>query len=327
MLGEDPGLARFVDAIARRCGGRVFTPDIGRLGEYVVADYLEPAGVAGERPARAGPRRRGRHRGNRLRPGAGRGGRPVRCPRPRPPDRRPDGEPARRRPDGRPRRLVRHGVRRRLRRGGATTGSAAGWPDRGPTPSPWPAGSRSRAPCGGGAPGGLRSLVEDLATGLDVIDADTTVASVVRADGGWRVDDRQAPAVVLAMPDPAGLPAAGRVPALRAAGARRLRADPGAGGHLAGADLGLRRDVRQRPPRRCPGSPTTAAAAATARPCWSRTPRPSFAGQHLDDPAAAGPELVEALRRLLGSPASPSARTSTAGPSPAPPADAPSRTR
>ncbi len=40
MLGDDPGLARFVDAIARRCGGRVFTPDIGRLGEYVVADYL-----------------------------------------------------------------------------------------------------------------------------------------------------------------------------------------------------------------------------------------------------------------------------------------------
>ena len=40
MLGEDPGLARFVDAIAQRAGGRVFTPDIGRLGEYVVADYL-----------------------------------------------------------------------------------------------------------------------------------------------------------------------------------------------------------------------------------------------------------------------------------------------
>ena len=40
MLGDDPGLARFVDAIARRSGGRVFTPDIGRLGEYVVADYL-----------------------------------------------------------------------------------------------------------------------------------------------------------------------------------------------------------------------------------------------------------------------------------------------
>jgi uncharacterized protein with von Willebrand factor type A (vWA) domain len=40
MLGEDPGLARFVDAVARRAGGRVFTPDLGRLGEYVVADYL-----------------------------------------------------------------------------------------------------------------------------------------------------------------------------------------------------------------------------------------------------------------------------------------------
>src|SRR3954469_23648923 len=40
MLGDDPGLARFVDAIARRAGGRVFTPDIGRLGEYVVSDYL-----------------------------------------------------------------------------------------------------------------------------------------------------------------------------------------------------------------------------------------------------------------------------------------------
>jgi uncharacterized protein with von Willebrand factor type A (vWA) domain len=40
MLGEDAGLARFVNALARRAGGRVFTPDIARLGEYVVADYL-----------------------------------------------------------------------------------------------------------------------------------------------------------------------------------------------------------------------------------------------------------------------------------------------
>jgi uncharacterized protein with von Willebrand factor type A (vWA) domain len=40
MLGDDEGLRRFVDAIARRAGGRVFTPDIGRLGEYVVSDYL-----------------------------------------------------------------------------------------------------------------------------------------------------------------------------------------------------------------------------------------------------------------------------------------------
>ncbi|HEX7745977.1 MAG TPA: VWA domain-containing protein [Micromonosporaceae bacterium] len=40
MLGEDPGLRRFVDAVARRCGGRVFTPDPADLSRYVVADYL-----------------------------------------------------------------------------------------------------------------------------------------------------------------------------------------------------------------------------------------------------------------------------------------------
>jgi uncharacterized protein with von Willebrand factor type A (vWA) domain len=40
MLGDDPQLARFVDAMARRAAGRVFTPDVGRLGEYVVSDYL-----------------------------------------------------------------------------------------------------------------------------------------------------------------------------------------------------------------------------------------------------------------------------------------------
>lgn len=40
MLGEDAGLKRFVDAIARRNGGRVFAPDPARLGAFVVADYL-----------------------------------------------------------------------------------------------------------------------------------------------------------------------------------------------------------------------------------------------------------------------------------------------
>jgi uncharacterized protein with von Willebrand factor type A (vWA) domain len=40
MLGEDAGLERFVRAIARRNGGRVLTPSLDRLGEYVVADYL-----------------------------------------------------------------------------------------------------------------------------------------------------------------------------------------------------------------------------------------------------------------------------------------------
>ena len=40
MLGEDEGLARFVDAVARRSGGRVFTPDLTSLGDFVVSDYL-----------------------------------------------------------------------------------------------------------------------------------------------------------------------------------------------------------------------------------------------------------------------------------------------
>ena len=39
-LGEDPGLANFVDRIARRIGGRVVAPDIDGLGAAVVGDYL-----------------------------------------------------------------------------------------------------------------------------------------------------------------------------------------------------------------------------------------------------------------------------------------------
>lgn len=40
MLGEDQGLRRFVDAVARRSGGRVLTPSTADLGRYVVSDYL-----------------------------------------------------------------------------------------------------------------------------------------------------------------------------------------------------------------------------------------------------------------------------------------------
>jgi uncharacterized protein with von Willebrand factor type A (vWA) domain len=40
MLGEDEGLRRFVDAVARRNGGRVLTPDAENLGRYVVNDYI-----------------------------------------------------------------------------------------------------------------------------------------------------------------------------------------------------------------------------------------------------------------------------------------------
>jgi uncharacterized protein with von Willebrand factor type A (vWA) domain len=40
MLGRDPKLARFVHALARRCGGRVLDPGVDGLGAAVVGDYL-----------------------------------------------------------------------------------------------------------------------------------------------------------------------------------------------------------------------------------------------------------------------------------------------
>ncbi len=39
-LGEDPGLARFVDSMARRAGGKVVAPELGDLGAAVVGSYL-----------------------------------------------------------------------------------------------------------------------------------------------------------------------------------------------------------------------------------------------------------------------------------------------
>jgi len=39
-LDPDPGLVSFVHDLTERAGGRVFTPDSDRLGEFVVADYL-----------------------------------------------------------------------------------------------------------------------------------------------------------------------------------------------------------------------------------------------------------------------------------------------
>jgi uncharacterized protein with von Willebrand factor type A (vWA) domain len=41
MLDDEPGLVSFMEEVARRNGGRVFTPKPGALGQYVVADYLQ----------------------------------------------------------------------------------------------------------------------------------------------------------------------------------------------------------------------------------------------------------------------------------------------
>jgi uncharacterized protein with von Willebrand factor type A (vWA) domain len=40
-LGSDPGLARFIDQVARRVEGRVVVPDLNGLGAAVVGDYLK----------------------------------------------------------------------------------------------------------------------------------------------------------------------------------------------------------------------------------------------------------------------------------------------
>jgi uncharacterized protein with von Willebrand factor type A (vWA) domain len=40
MLDDEPGLVHFVESVAQRNGGRVFTAEADRLGEYVVSDYL-----------------------------------------------------------------------------------------------------------------------------------------------------------------------------------------------------------------------------------------------------------------------------------------------
>ena len=151
------------------------------------------------------------------------------------------------------------------------------------------------------APGGLRSLVEDLAAGLEVVDA-TTVREVRRSADGWWVDERPASAVVLAMPDPQ---------------AYRL----------------LGEDLRAELPAPAAFEPVLALVATWTQRCWDfeglfvndhpslawvaddgrrrgdgapvlvAHSTPAYAADHLADPAAAGPELSRALQEVLGAPA------------------------
>ncbi|WP_445255811.1 NAD(P)/FAD-dependent oxidoreductase [Nocardioides aurantiacus] len=152
-----------------------------------------------------------------------------------------------------------------------------------------------------GTPRGSRSLVEQLARGIDVRRQE--VVSVRRRPGGLEVDGQRAAGVVLAMPD--------------AQAARLL-----------GADL---QDVRGRLTRR--SEPVLALTATFAERTWEGAERfdggfvngddvlawvaddgrrrgddapvlvahstPAFAAQHLADPRAARPALLEALGRVL----------------------------
>ncbi len=45
-LGDDPGLARFIDSMAKRAGGRVVAPELDDLGAAVVGSYLGSRGGA-----------------------------------------------------------------------------------------------------------------------------------------------------------------------------------------------------------------------------------------------------------------------------------------
>ncbi|GAB3022248.1 hypothetical protein GCM10011376_27480 [Nocardioides flavus (ex Wang et al. 2016)] len=45
-LGEDPGLARFIDSMARRVDGRMVSPELDDLGAAVVGSYLDSRGPA-----------------------------------------------------------------------------------------------------------------------------------------------------------------------------------------------------------------------------------------------------------------------------------------
>ncbi len=49
MLGDEERLRRFVEEVARRNGGRVFNPEAGRLGDYVVSDFLKSRQAIGRR--------------------------------------------------------------------------------------------------------------------------------------------------------------------------------------------------------------------------------------------------------------------------------------
>jgi uncharacterized protein with von Willebrand factor type A (vWA) domain len=48
-LGEDPGLARFIQSMATRAGGTVVAPELDDLGAAVVGSYLGSRGPRGGR--------------------------------------------------------------------------------------------------------------------------------------------------------------------------------------------------------------------------------------------------------------------------------------
>ena len=176
-------------------------------------------------------------------------------------------------------------------------GLARPWTDAFHTAGPDGLGERKPGPVRYGAAGGLRSLVEDLAAGLDV-----TSREVAAVGPGPTVDGETYDAVVLAMPDPQALRlldpslAASRaaiegrewepVLALAAGFAERSWAFDGC--FVSGSPLSWVADDGS---RRGDGAPVLVAHST-----------PETARGHLEDPDAAAPGLTAALRALLGLP-------------------------
>ncbi len=148
-----------------------------------------------------------------------------------------------------------------------------------------------------GAPGGLRTLVEDLAEGLDVRREEAL--RVHLEDGTLNVDGRPAAAVVLAMPDaqarrlleadlPEDAAALDRefVPTLALVARWAERTWDLDGAFVNGDDAvsWVADDGR----RRGDGAPVLVAHST-----------PGLAAAHLEDPDAAGPVMLAAVRRLL----------------------------
>lgn len=176
-------------------------------------------------------------------------------------------------------------------------GLARPWTDAFHTAGPGGLGERKQGPVRYGAPAGLRSLVEDLAGGLEV-----TVREVERVGPGPTVDGEAYDAVVLAMPDPQALrlldPALqaartaveGRAwdPVLSLAAGFAERSWPFDGCFVSDSAISWVADDGR---RRGDGAPVLVAHST-----------PETARRHLADPHAAAPELVEALRELFALP-------------------------
>ena len=175
-------------------------------------------------------------------------------------------------------------------------GLAHPWTDAFHVATPAGLGGRKRGPLRYGTPAGLRSLVVDLLGSVPV----RQLVHVASVGPGPVVDGRAYDAVVLAMPDPQALPLLVDLPDERA--------------QLTGRDwepvlaLAVRFPTRSWDLDGCfvEGSDVLAWVAddgmrrGDGAPVLVAHSTPSLAADHLADPAAAGPLLLDAVQSLLG---------------------------